>query len=85
MMDVYETKEEREEKLRTKETAEANLKAVEDKKEEYFKYKEAVDRAIKGMGEYFKEEVDNLKRDYESLKNDENAKNMKMHITGKQC
>ncbi|MBE3031288.1 hypothetical protein IMK15_04845 [Sneathia sp. DSM 16631] len=74
MMDVYETKEEREEKLRTKETAEANLKAVEDKKEEYFKYKEAVDRAIKGMGEYFKEEVDNLKRDYESLKNDENAK-----------
>lgn len=74
MMDVYETKEEREEKLRAKETAKANLKAVEDKKEEYFKYKEAVDRAIKGMGEYFKEEVNNLKPDYESLKNNENAK-----------
>ena len=32
MMDVYETKEERKEKLRAKETAEANLKAVENKK-----------------------------------------------------
>lgn len=74
MMDVYETKEEREEKIKAKETAKANLKAVEDKKEEYFKYKEAVDRAIKGMGEYFKEEVNNLKPDYESLKNNENAK-----------
>lgn len=74
MMEVYETKEEREEKLRTKETAETALKTVEDKKEEYFKYKEAVDRAIKGMGEYFKEEVNNLKPDYDSLKNNENAK-----------
>lgn len=74
MMDVYETKEERKEKLRAKETAEANLKAVENKKEEYLKYKAAVDKAIKGMGEYFKEEVNNLKRDYDSLKNDENAK-----------
>lgn len=74
MMDVYETKEEREEKLRTIETAKAELKKVEAKKEEYLKYKEAVDKAIKGMGEYFKEEVNNLKRDYESLKNDENAK-----------
>lgn len=74
MMEVYETKEEREEKLRTKETAEAALKAVEDKKEEYSKYKAAVDKAIKGMGEYFKEEVNKLKPDYESLKNDKNAK-----------
>lgn len=74
MMDVYETKEERKEKLRAKETAEANLKAVEEHKEQYLKYKAAVDKAIKGMGEYFKEEVNNLKRDYDSLKNDENAK-----------
>lgn len=74
IMEVYETKEEREEKLRTKETAEAALKAVENKKEEYSKYKKAVDKAIIGLGEYYKEEVDNLKRDYESLKNDENAK-----------
>lgn len=74
MMDVYETKEERKEKLRAKETAEANLKAVENKKEEYSKYKKAVDKAIIGLGEYYKEEVDNLKRDYDSLKNNENAK-----------
>ncbi|WP_288891772.1 hypothetical protein [uncultured Sneathia sp.] len=74
MMDVYETKEEREEKLRTKETAEAALKAVEDKKEEYSKYKAAVDKAIKGMGEYFKEEVKNAKIAYDSLKNDKEAK-----------
>lgn len=74
MMDVYETKEEREEKLRTKETAEAALKAVENHKEQYLKYKEAVDKAIKGVGEYFKEEVNNLKPDYDSLKNNKNAK-----------
>lgn len=74
MMDVYETKEERKEKLRAKETAEANLKAVENKKEEYLKYKDAVDKAIKGMGEYFKEEVKNAKKAYDSLKNDKEAK-----------
>lgn len=74
MMDVYETKEEREEKLRTKETAEAALKAVENHKEQYLKYKEAVDKAIKGVGEYYKEEVNKFKPAYESLKNDENAK-----------
>lgn len=84
MMDVYETKEEREEKIRTKETAEANLKAVENKKEEYLKYKKPVDKAIKGLGEYFKEEINKLKPAYENLKNDENAKNMKMYVTGKQ-
>ncbi|WP_288777444.1 hypothetical protein [uncultured Sneathia sp.] len=74
MMDVYETKEERKEKLRAKETAEAALKAVENHKEQYLKYKEAVDKAIKGVGEYFKEEVNNLKPDYDSLKNNKNAK-----------
>lgn len=74
MMDVYETKEEREGKLRKIETAKANLKAVEDKREEYFKYKKAVDKAIIGLEEYLKEEVNNLKTDYESLKNDKNAK-----------
>lgn len=74
MMNVYETKEEREGKLRKIETAKANLKAVEDKREEYFKYKKAVDKAIIELREYLKEEVNNLKSDYDSLKNDENAK-----------
>ncbi|WP_277287636.1 hypothetical protein [Sneathia sanguinegens] len=74
MMDVYDTKEERERKIRELETAEAALKAVENHKEQYLKYKEAVDKAIKGVGEYFKEEVNNLKPDYDSLKNNKNAK-----------
>lgn len=74
MMDVYETKEEREGKLRTIETAKAALKTVEDKKEEYLKYKAAVDKAIIGLEEYLKEEVNNAKPAYDSLKNDENAK-----------
>lgn len=74
MMSVYETKEEREEKLRAIETAKADLKKVEDKKEEYLKYKKPVDKAIKGLGEYFKEEINKLKPAYENLKNDENAK-----------
>lgn len=74
MMDVYETKEEREKNLKAVETAKANLKAAEDKKEEYLKYKAAVDKAIIGLEEYLKEEVNNLKTDYESLKNEKNAK-----------
>lgn len=74
MMDVYDTKEERERKIRELETAEAALKAVENHKEQYLKYKEAVDKVIKGVGEYFKEEVNNLKPDYDSLKNNKNAK-----------
>lgn len=74
MMDVYETKEEREGKLRKIETAKANLKAVEEHKEQYLKYKEAFDKAIKGIGEYFKEEVNNAKIAYDGLKNDEEAK-----------
>lgn len=74
MMDVYETKEEREKNLKAVETAKAELKKVEAKKEEYLKYKEAVDKAIKGVGEYYKEEVNKFKPAYESLKNDENAK-----------
>lgn len=74
MMDVYDTKEERERKIRELETAKANLKAVEEHKEQYFKYKDAVDKAIKGMGEYFKEEVNKAKIDYDSLKNDKEAK-----------
>ncbi|WP_311678956.1 hypothetical protein [Sneathia vaginalis] len=74
MMDVYETKEEREEKLRTIEIANTALKAVENHKGQYLKYKAAVDKAIIGLGGYLKEEVNKLKPDYESLKNDENAK-----------
>lgn len=74
MMDVYEIKEEREGKIRELENAKADLKTVEEYKEQYVKYQAAVDKAIKGIGEYLKEEVNNLKRDYDSLKNDENAK-----------
>lgn len=74
MMDVYEIKEEREKNLKAVETAKAELKKVEAEKREYLEYKKAFDKAIKGMGEYFKEEVNKLKSDYESLKNDENAK-----------
>lgn len=74
MMDVYDTKEEREGKLKAVETAKAELKAVENHKGQYLKYKAAVDKAIKGMGEYFKEEVNKAKIDYDSLKNDKEAK-----------
>lgn len=74
MMDVYETKEERAKNLKAVETAKAELKKVEAEKREYLEYKKAFDKAIKGMGEYFKEEVKNAKKAYDSLKNDENAK-----------
>ena len=49
-------------------------KKVEAKKREYLEYKKAFDKAIKGMGEYFKEEVKNAKIAYDSLKNDKEAK-----------
>ncbi|WP_288847941.1 hypothetical protein [uncultured Sneathia sp.] len=66
MMDVYETKEEREKNLKAVETAKAELKKVEAEKREYLEYKKAFDKAIKGMGEYFKEEVKNAKIAYDS-------------------
>lgn len=74
MMDVYETKEEREKNLKAVETAKAELKKVEAEKREYLEYKKAFDKAIKGMGEYFKEEVKNAKIAYDSLQNDKEAK-----------
>lgn len=74
MMDVYETKEEREKNLKAVETAKAELKKVEAEKRKYLEYKKAFDKAIKGMGEYFKEEVKNAKIAYDSLQNDKEAK-----------
>lgn len=74
MMDVYETKKEREKNLKAVETAKAELKKVEAEKREYLEYKKVFDKAIKGMGEYFKEEVKNAKIAYDSLKNDKEAK-----------
>lgn len=73
-MSVYETKEERQQKLKKVEDATKELKAIEIKKAEYEKAKKAVENAIKGMGENFKSEVINTKKEYDKLKKDETAK-----------
>ena len=73
-MNVYETKEERQQKLKKVENATNDLKAIENKKAEYEKAKKAVENAIKGMGENFKSEVINTKKEYDKLKKDETAK-----------
>lgn len=73
-MNVYETKEERQQKLKKVENATKELKAVESQKAEYEKAKKAVENAIKGMGENFKSEVINTKKEYDKLKKDETAK-----------
>lgn len=73
-MNVYETKEERQQKLKKVEDATNKLKAIENQKEEYEKAKKAVENAIKGMGENFKSEVINTKKEYDKLKKDETAK-----------
>lgn len=73
-MSVYETKEERQQKLKKVEDATNELKAIESQKEEYEKAKKAVENAIKGMGENFKSEVINTKKEYDKLKKDETAK-----------
>lgn len=73
-MNVYETKEERQQKLKKVEDATKELKAIEIKKAEYENAKKAVENAIKGMGENFKSEVINTKKEYDKLKKDETAK-----------
>ncbi|MDU4652325.1 hypothetical protein [Sneathia sanguinegens] len=73
-MSVYETKEERQQKLKKVEDATKELKAIEIKKAEYENAKKAVENAIKGMGENFKSEVINTKKEYDKLKKDETAK-----------
>lgn len=73
-MNVYETKEERQQKLKKVENATKDLKAIESEKAEYEKAKKAVENAIKGMGENFKSEVINTKKEYDKLKKDETAK-----------
>lgn len=71
---VYETKEERQQKLKKVEDATNKLKAIESQKAEYENAKKAVENAIKGMGENFKSEVINTKKEYDKLKKDETAK-----------
>lgn len=73
-MSVYETKEERQQKLKKVEDATNELKAIESQKADYEKAKKAVENAIKGMGENFKSEVINTKKEYDKLKKDETAK-----------
>lgn len=73
-INVYETKEERQQKLKKVEDATNDLKAIESEKAEYEKAKKAVENAIKGMGENFKSEVINTKKEYDKLKKDETAK-----------
>ena len=51
-MSVYETKEERQQKLKKVEDATKDLKAVESQKTEYENAKKAVENAIKGIGDY---------------------------------
>lgn len=73
-MSVYETKEERQQKLKKVEDATKELKAIESQKAEYENAKKAVENAIKGMGENFKSEVVNTKKEYDELKKDETVK-----------
>lgn len=73
-MSVYETKEERQQKLKKVEDATKDLKAIESQKADYEKAKKAVENAIKGMGENFKSEVVNTKKEYDELKKDETVK-----------
>ncbi len=67
---VYETKEERQQKLKKVEDAKEKLKAIESKKAEYEKAKKAVENAIKGIGDYLREEERQKKEEYDKVKDD---------------
>lgn len=69
---VYETKEERQQKLKKVEDATNDLKAVESQKEAYEKAKKAVENAIKGIGDYLREDERQKKEEYDKVK-DESA------------
>ncbi|WP_311695981.1 hypothetical protein [Sneathia sanguinegens] len=71
-MNVYETKEERQQKLKKVEDATNKLKAIESQKEEYEKAKKAVENAIKGIGDYLREDERQKKEEYDKVK-DESA------------
>lgn len=73
-MSVYETKEERQQKLKKVEDATKELKAIEIKKAEYENAKKAVENAIKGIGDYLRENEKQKKAEYDKVKDDSNVK-----------
>lgn len=73
-MSVYETKEERQQKLKKVEDATKELKAIENKKAEYEKAKKAVENAIKGIGDYLREDERQKKAEYDKVKDESTVK-----------
>ena len=73
-MSVYETKEERQQKLKKVEDATKDLKAVESQKTEYENAKKAVENAIKGIGDYLRENEKQKKAEYDKVKDDSTVK-----------
>lgn len=73
-INVYETKEERQQKLKKVEDATKELKAIEIKKAEYENAKKAVENAIKGIGDYLRENEKQKKAEYDKVKDDSNVK-----------
>lgn len=73
-MNVYETKEERQQKLKKVENATKELKAVESQKAEYEKAKKAVENAIKGIGDYLRENEKQKKAEYDKVKDESTVK-----------
>lgn len=73
-MSVYETKEERQQKLKKVENATNDLKAIESQKAGYEKAKKAVENAIKGIGDYLREDEKQKKEEYDKVKDDSTVK-----------
>lgn len=73
-MSVYETKEERQQKLKKVEDATKELKAIEIKKAEYENAKKAVENAIKGIGDYLRENEKQKKAEYDKVKDESTVK-----------
>lgn len=73
-MSVYETKEERQQKLKKVEDATKDLKAIESQKADYEKAKKAVENAIKGIGDYLRENEKQKKAEYDKVKDDSTVK-----------
>lgn len=73
-MNVYETKEERQQKLKKVEDATNDLKAIESQKADYEKAKKAVENAIKGIGDYLREDERQKKEKYDKVKDEDIVK-----------
>lgn len=73
-MSVYETKEERQQKLKKVEDATNELKAIESQKADYEKAKKAVENAIKGIGDYLRENEKQKKAEYDKVKDESTVK-----------